>query len=377
MPLFGPNIKKMKEKGKIDGIIKILEHKDLNIRIEAVKALADLNHTSGLITALKNDNPEVRVEAILRLKVIDETEAREAVFDTLMIEQNESVWQQAYSVFSRSLDELNWGKEEVKVWNSLATEMLMKKRYKNALLCFERVIAIDPDKETIGSIGAELLDYQLYDEALEYFDKVLEIDRHEARAWGGKGNALFNLGKSEEAITCCKKALEINPGFKPVIDTLGALYYKTGDYTSMASLSEKILESSPEDIKARIMLSEALILSEKFDEGESEAQKALEFAYSKESVNPEELGMIHQQLGIIYAIQGLVDSAMKEFMNAIEANSKDTWSFKLLSAYNILNILGSSLDGSPLEIRSRLLNLAEKRDERVSIQDALELMGYE
>jgi Flp pilus assembly protein TadD len=37
------------------------------------------------------------------------------------------------------------------------------------------------------------------EEALKYFEKYIEIDPNDARGWGGKGIALSNLGRDDEA----------------------------------------------------------------------------------------------------------------------------------------------------------------------------------
>jgi hypothetical protein len=63
MPLFGPNIKKMKEKGDIQGLLNELKDKNPEIRIEVVRALTELKHIEGLSEAIKNDNREVRIES--------------------------------------------------------------------------------------------------------------------------------------------------------------------------------------------------------------------------------------------------------------------------------------------------------------------------
>lgn len=44
MPLFGPNIKKMKEKGDIEGLIKALKISNSRTCIEATKALCERKH---------------------------------------------------------------------------------------------------------------------------------------------------------------------------------------------------------------------------------------------------------------------------------------------------------------------------------------------
>ena len=63
MPLFGPNIEKLKQRGDIEGLIKELTNRGPKVRIEVTKALSELKHIEGLIEASKNDNPEVRSEA--------------------------------------------------------------------------------------------------------------------------------------------------------------------------------------------------------------------------------------------------------------------------------------------------------------------------
>ena len=364
MPLFGPNIKKMKEKKDIEGLIKELKNKDPKVRIEVVKALSELKHAKGLIEALKNDDPRVRVEAILALA--DEPGAIEPIVDILITDKVEAVWQKAFEVLSK------FGIENERIWTHIAMELLKNKRYQNALMCFEKAIEIKPDKENLGSIGVTLIDHGRYEDALEYFERFTEIDPNDARGWGGKGIALSGLNREEEALSCCKKALEIDPKLKVVRDALAAIYYKKGSYEALASFAQETLKFFPEDTKARIMLSEALALSNKLVEAESEAKKALEFLYQSESLNPEDLSMVHQQLGIIYTMRGHREKAIEEFKEAIRANRSDTWLHKLFSAYIILDMTGAAMTGTPLERRNRLFALAKKRSEDVAFRDVLE-----
>jgi len=75
MPLFGPNIEKMKEKGDIDGLVRALS--DTKVRSEAIKALVELKSKEGLIKALKSDNAEVCIEVTETLKDIGDPYALE------------------------------------------------------------------------------------------------------------------------------------------------------------------------------------------------------------------------------------------------------------------------------------------------------------
>lgn len=74
MPLFGPNIKKMKEQGDIHGLMKELENKKYEVRIDVVEALKDLKNVEGLSKALKNDMPGVCFAACEALKEIGDPE---------------------------------------------------------------------------------------------------------------------------------------------------------------------------------------------------------------------------------------------------------------------------------------------------------------
>jgi len=60
-------------------------------------------------------------------------------------------------------------------------------------------------------------------------------------------------------------------------------------------------------------------------------------------------------------MKGHKDKAIEEFKGAIRANRKDTWSYKLLSAYAILDTMGAAVEGSPLNVeRSAEYKLVKK-----------------
>ena len=91
MPLFGPNIKRMEQRGDIEGLVKELKNRGPKVRTEATKALSELKHVGGLIEASKNDNSEVRFEAVSALENVDETEAAlAAIIDVLTTDENET-----------------------------------------------------------------------------------------------------------------------------------------------------------------------------------------------------------------------------------------------------------------------------------------------
>lgn len=344
MPLFGPNIKKMKEKRDVEGLIKELNNKNLKVRIDATKALGELKHTTGLVHALKNDNPQVRVEAISVLESVDETDAIEALIDVLTVESVEAVWKKAFEALNK------FGIEDEKIWTHAAMELLKTKRYQNALKCFEKVMEISLDKETMLSIGVALVDYERYEDALKYFERVIEDDPNDAIGWQGKGFCLANLNLDEEVISCCKRALEIDPKLKSPRDILGVIYRKKGDYESLAFLAEETLQFMPEDFMAHIMLSESLSSLNELVEAESVLQKALGLLYQSEYLESEELSLVYQKLGIIYAMRGHKEKALETFQKAIDAQPTNELAQELLESYKILDLIAIAMKGEPLWI---------------------------
>lgn len=257
-------------------------------------------------------------------------DATQAIVDTISDEKDDVIWQNAFETLRKILDSKGWGNNEAKFgfWMKTASDLLQKQRPQPALKCFE---------------------------------KAIEIDANDARGWGGKGNVLFNLKNYEEAQKYFEKAFEINPEFDNAFNMLLEIRYLKKDYVTMASLARKRLESKPKDIKARIMLSKALIFSNELNKAESEAQKALEIAFQNEYLEAEDLGMVYQQLGITSTMRGHKEKAIESFQKALDAQPKDGWIQELLNSYNILDILGLVINGSPIERRNRLINLAMKR----------------
>ena len=59
-----------------------------------------------------------------------------------------------------------------------------------------------------------------YNIAIDYYDKVLR-DPNLTFAWSNKGKSLGNLGKSQEAIECYNRALEIDPKYAFALSNKG------------------------------------------------------------------------------------------------------------------------------------------------------------
>ncbi len=84
------------------------------------------------------------------------------------------------------------------------------RRHDEALLCFQRTIALRPDfVDALVNCGISQLALRRHADALESFDKVLTSIPADAEAWNNRGNALLELGRPAEALTSLDKALAL------------------------------------------------------------------------------------------------------------------------------------------------------------------------
>jgi len=139
------------------------------------------------------------------------------------------------------------------------------------------------------------------------------------------------------------------------------LYLERKEYEKVISLSRDTLQIDPVNLKAYVALSEALSFLDKLKEAAAELQKVLELVHQQEWIKHEDLNILHQQLGIIYVMQGQKELALTHFQKALEALPDDEWTRQLQESYEILDIMGLTLKETRQERRGRLLGLTQQR----------------
>lgn len=79
---FGPKPEKLKEKGDIEGLLKLLDHKKLEVRKEVAEILRDWAKPEckiALLKALKDENQGIRVYAVQGLAKLKDPQTDEAL----------------------------------------------------------------------------------------------------------------------------------------------------------------------------------------------------------------------------------------------------------------------------------------------------------
>jgi tetratricopeptide (TPR) repeat protein len=158
--------------------------------------------------------------------------------------------------------------------NNLALLYLAQNKRQEALGRYKEAIDLRPDHPTAYmALGAIYEQLKQFDAAKKiYTDAMEKMPNH----WGIINNMAFiscetASGKDElkNALTLALKAQNLNPDSSEVIDTLGWLYYKLGDYPRARSHIESVLKRVPDSPVTNYHMAAILIAS-----GQTKAARA-------------------------------------------------------------------------------------------------------
>lgn len=94
--------------------------------------------------------------------------------------------------------------------------------------------------------GNQLKDAGFYDQALDCYGKALAIDPENAEIHNQQAEVYCLQGKAEEAIACCQKALTIQPNYAVAYKTLGNAFLAGGKLEEARESYAKAVEIQPD-----------------------------------------------------------------------------------------------------------------------------------
>ena len=111
----------------------------------------------------------------------------------------------------------------------------------------ENAIALDPEfAYPWNGKGNALGDLKRYDEALAAYDKAIALDPKFAYPWNGKGNALRELKRYDEALAAFDKAIALDPEFAYPWNGKGTVLAKLKRYDEALAAFDKAIALGPE-----------------------------------------------------------------------------------------------------------------------------------
>ena len=110
--------------------------------------------------------------------------------------------------------------------------MEMLGKFDSALQCYDKIFEINPeDPDVWNAKGNILSELERTEEALYCYEKALELCLEEppdAAMWNRKGNALMELGRFEEALHCYDEALSMENENDAFICNKGVAFLELG-----------------------------------------------------------------------------------------------------------------------------------------------------
>ena len=115
----------------------------------------------------------------------------------------------------------------------LGMSHLVSGNTQSAFVKFHEALRIKPrHKEALNGLGQTHVILREFDKAEEYFRKAVKVDDSYSEAHKNLCFALYNLGRFEDAVESCKRALE-NPVYRSpekAFYNMGISYHKLGRY---------------------------------------------------------------------------------------------------------------------------------------------------
>jgi tetratricopeptide (TPR) repeat protein len=172
------------------------------------------------------------------------------------------------------------------------------------------------------SKGLTLASMRRSEEAIECYDKALEIAPDYQDAWNDKGNAFYDMWKLEEAHKCYDKALAVNPKYIWAWRNKAALYFAVAQFHDALISYDKALEVDPDDATTLHNKWQTLVKLRKNKEAQVQRKKTLESLESLIQKGPDYSPSWVLRGGIFRELSDY-EEAERSFIRAIELDRKN------------------------------------------------------
>ncbi|MGD0786214.1 MAG: tetratricopeptide repeat protein, partial [Sedimentisphaerales bacterium] len=189
-------------------------------------------------------------------------------------------------------------------------------RVDEAVVYYKKAIEIEPRTfEANANLGVVLASKGEFNEAIEHYE-IAMATMDTPRVHRNYAQALFNLGRFQEAVAQYHKVLLTMPDDPNIINELGYTLAHSGKFDEAIILYNQALRISPDRIDIHLNLGTALTSSGKFEEALKEYEKIL-------SIQPQN-AVAHNDFGVVLYRLGKLDDAITQFRQAFQINPEYT-----------------------------------------------------
>jgi tetratricopeptide (TPR) repeat protein len=217
----------------------------------------------------------------------------------------------------------------------------------------EAALALDPANEAAHlQLGQIFLSYNTPEAAAEVFTEAERLFPESFLVRLGKGLALKELGRYEEATKDLRKCLEMQPASGTAFDGLGTALLHGSDFVELRRVSEEFIERNPADYRGYYYLGTA------FERTGMPDRKVMEQLILSLARNPD-FAATHALLGKVLLKQNSVVEAAKTLERAVALRPDHVQAH--ISLANAYRRLGRSEDASKEFRIVRELNEQERK----------------
>lgn len=208
-----------------------------------------------------------------------------------------------------------------------------------ALESFEQANRLNPDEyQGFFYAGSLYMELREWEKAVHSFSEVIRLRPDAARAYALKAEALAELDRVDESIQLLESVVRPDSGDFHLLDLLGKLYERTGEYDKAIEAYQSIrtegLASSIEEAAVERQLAQLFCAAQRYEE-------ALPLLQKLTKDNPHEL-LLQSLLGLALTELKRYDQAVDHLGKLIGTLNEDRGNrFRLEAMYH----LGRALDG--------------------------------
>jgi tetratricopeptide (TPR) repeat protein len=202
---------------------------------------------------------------------------------------------------------------EAQLWFNRGNAYSEKEAYDQAIGCYQKAIAINPDKyDAYYNMGYAHGKNDDYDQAIECYQKAIAIKSNMHEAYNNMGDAHEKNGDYTQAIECYQKAIDIKPDKYEAYYNMGVAHEENGNHAQAIGCYQKAIAIKPDDHEAYYGMGVA------HEENEDYAQ-AIECYQKAIDIKPDE-HEVHHKMGVTYQKNGDYAQAIKCYQKAIAIN---------------------------------------------------------
>ncbi|MCE9613512.1 MAG: tetratricopeptide repeat protein [Lentisphaerae bacterium] len=149
-------------------------------------------------------------------------------------------------------------------------------RLDEALARLQEALRIGPNiAETETYLALTLSKMQRFEEATQHARASLKLKSDYVSAYGALGEALFQLGRADEAVAAYEEGLAKAPGTTYLLYNIGKVAEAAGRFDQAVAAYRKALAQDPRNWLQRVVLADALIKAGRLNDGRAELDRAV------------------------------------------------------------------------------------------------------